>query len=106
MQNIVKLKRDIRKIKTELFLIKKELEQRNSYRKRYISVNEAAIISGVSKSHIQKLIASKQIPHSKPTGKLIFINRKDLEKFLSKNRIASNDEVDNFVSNTMINFRK
>lgn len=105
MQQNEKILKDIRKIKKDLSFIKDEIYRRNLYRKKYITIKEAVIITGVSKSFIQKLVASKQIPHSKPNGKLVFIHRKDLEKFLSQNRIASNDEVDYLVSNSILNLK-
>ena len=86
----------------EIRLLKKEIKQRNLYRKRLLSIEEASNLSGVSVSYIQKLTASKQLPHSKPTGKLIFIHRKDLEAFLSQNYISSNDEVDSKVADYSI----
>ena len=87
----------------ELRLLKKEVKQRNLYRKRLLTIEEASKLSGVSISYIQKLTSSKQIPHSKPTGKLIFIHRKDLEAFLSQNYVSSNDEVNSTVANFLIN---
>ncbi|MBM6500196.1 helix-turn-helix domain-containing protein [Flavobacterium macrobrachii] len=90
----------------ELRLLKKEVKQRNLYRKRLLTIEEAAKLSGVSVSYIQKLTSSKQIPHSKPTGKLIFIHRKDLETFLSQNYISSNDEVNSNVSDYLLRNKK
>ena len=90
----------------ELRLLKKEVKQRNLYRKRLLTIEEAAKLSGVSVSYIQKLTSSKQIPHSKPTGKLIFIHRKDLEAFLSQNYISSNDEVNSNVSDYLLRNKK
>lgn len=90
----------------ELRFLKKEIKLRNLYRKRLLTIEQASIISGVSKSYIQKLVASKKLSHSKPTGKLIFIHRKDLEAFLSQNYIASNDEVESKISDYLLKIRK
>lgn len=95
-------KNTLRAILKELRLLKKEVRRRNLYRKRFLSISEAAIITGVSKSYIQKLIASKQLSHTKPTGKLVFINRKDLQNFLSQNYVPSQDELETTVSNYLI----
>jgi excisionase family DNA binding protein len=86
----------------ELRLLKKEIKQRNLYRKRLLTIGEAAKISGVSVSYIQKLTSSKQLPHFKPTGKLIFIHRKDLETFLCQNYISTNDELEYNVANHLL----
>ena len=89
----------------EVRLLKKEIILRNLYRKRLLTIEQAATVSGVSKSYIQKLVASKKLSHSKPTGKLIFIHRRDLEKFLSQNYIASNDEVESNVSDYILSIK-
>ncbi len=89
----------------ELRFLKKEIKLRNLYRKRLLTIEQASIVSGVSKSYIQKLVASRKLSHSKPTGKLIFIHRKDLEDFLSQNYIASNDEVESNVSDYLLKIR-
>lgn len=95
--------REVKLLKKQITFLKKEIKQRNLYRKRLLTIEEASKISGVSKSYIQKLTASKQIPYSKPTGKLIFIHRKDLERFLSSNYISSDKEIDSHVADYLIN---
>jgi len=87
----------------EIRLLKKEIKQRNLYRKKYLKTDEVAKIMGVSKSQVQKLTASKKIPHSKPSGKLIYIQRKDLYHFLSSNYISSNEELNSHVADFIIN---
>lgn len=92
----------IREVRT----LRKEVRNSTLFRKRIYTLKEASIVLGISYSQIQKLVSSKQIPHSKPTGKLIFIRRRDLEKFVMKNRIESEDEIDTIVSNSLLNLRK
>ena len=87
----------------ELRFLKKEIKLRNLYRKRLLTIAQASIVSGVSISYIQKLVASKKLSHSKPTGKLVFIHRRDLETFLSQNYIPSNDEVESSVADYLLN---
>ncbi|PIE50511.1 MAG: hypothetical protein CSA38_02625 [Flavobacteriales bacterium] len=99
------LKSILKKILNELKILKKEVKKRNLYRKRLLTTSEAAIVTGVSQSYIQKMVASKSLPHSKPTGKLIFIHRRDLEKFLLQNYTPSNDEVECEVSNVIISLK-
>lgn len=95
--------KEIRLVKKEVRLIKKEIVKRNLYRKRYLTISQASLVVGVSKSFIQKLVSSKQIPHSKPNGKLVFIHRKDLEEFLSQNHISSNEEIESKVADYLLN---
>lgn len=94
---------EVKLLKRQITILKKEIKQRNLYRKRLLTIEEASKISGVSKSYIQKLTASKLIPYSKPTGKLIFIHRKDLEQFLSSNYISTNEELNSRVADFIIN---
>lgn len=95
----------LKTILRELRNLKREVKKSNLSRKRILTIKEASIVAGVSISLIQKLVASNQIIHSKPNGKLIFIRRRDLESFLMRNRITSNDEVDTIVANNLINFK-
>jgi len=89
----------------EIRILKREVKKSNLSRKRILTMNEASIVAGVSISFIQKLITSKQISYSKPNGKLIFIKRRDLESFLMRNYILSNDEVETIVANNIITLR-
>jgi len=89
----------------EIRNLKREVKKSNLFRKRIYTMTEASIVAGVSISLIQKLVASNQIIHSKPNGKLIFIRRRDLEKFLMRNRISSIDEVDTIVANNLLNLK-
>lgn len=62
--------------------------------KEMLSFNEASAFAGISKSYLYKLTSSRRIPHYKPTGKLIFFNRRELQDWLQKNKISSIDEIE------------
>lgn len=85
--------------------LKREIKSVNLYRKRIYTIKEVSKVIGVSESYIQKLISSKQIPHSKPTGKLIFVRRRDLENFLMKNYITSEDDIDTIVADKLLELK-
>ena len=74
--------------------------------KPYYTTKEAAALLGVSVSYMQKLVASKQITHFRPTGKLIFIKHSDLESFITRNRIHSNDDIDSIVADNLLKHKK
>ena len=93
------------KLLKEVRSLKREMKNSSLYRKRIYTMKEAALVSNVSESYIQKLISSNQIPHSKPTGKLIFIRRRDLEKFLMKNYVNTSEEIETIVSNNLITIK-
>lgn len=55
------------------------------YQKPFLTFQEAIQFTGLSKSHLYKLTSKGVIPHSKPTGKLIFFERIKLEEWLRQN---------------------
>lgn len=61
--------------------------------KEVLNFNEACAYTGLSKSAMYKLTCYKQVPHYKPTGKLVFFNRRELEAWLQQNRVASEQEL-------------
>lgn len=61
--------------------------------KEVLTLEEAARYMGVNKSHIYRLTAMGLIPHSKPTGKLCFFKRTELDEWLMSNRIATTTEI-------------
>lgn len=95
----------LKTILSELRVLQKETKKSNLNRKKILTLKEAATVIGVSDSYIQKMIASKSIKHSKPSGKLIFIRRKDLDVFIMRNPIITNDEVESFVANTLLTIK-
>jgi excisionase family DNA binding protein len=89
----------------EIKNLQEEIKRSNLFKKPFYTTREASEYLGVSVSYMQKLVASKQISHSRPTGKLIFIRRNELEAFITRNRIHSNDEVDDIVANNLLNLK-
>jgi excisionase family DNA binding protein len=62
--------------------------------KKKLTLKEAALYTGYKESYIYKLTASKQIPHSKPGGGAIFFDREELEEWLSRNKVKTNEEIE------------
>ena len=89
----------------EVKSLRKELKNSMLFRKRIYTLKEAAIVLGVSYSQIQKLVSSKKIPHSCPNGKLIFIRRRDLEKFVMKNYVQTEDDMDTIIADNLLNLK-
>lgn len=61
--------------------------------KEVLTLAEAARYMGVSKSTLYKLTMERAIPHYKPTGKMCFFNREELENWLRSNRVAPAEEI-------------
>lgn len=58
------------------------------------NVEEAASYLKVSKSHIYKLTYQNLIPYSKPSGKKIFIVKKDLDDFIKMSKTKTKYQID------------
>lgn len=57
--------------------------------KEVLTLDEAAQYTGMKKSYLYKLTASKAIPHYKPNGKNCFFRRTELEDWLMTNPVAT-----------------
>ncbi len=79
---------EVKKIKSIEASIKQIKEQMWTV-KETLTIHEASVYLGVSESYIYKLTSSKQIPHYKPNGKLIYFNRKELNKWVMRNQVQT-----------------
>lgn len=70
-----------------------ELENKLFMLKDFFTLEEAAKYLNVSKRQLYYLTATNQLPHYKPNGKLIFIQREELHKWLLKHKILSEEEI-------------
>lgn len=61
--------------------------------KEVLTSDEAAKYMGISKSYLYKLTMLQKVPHYKPTGKMCYFNRMELESWLQSNRVATADEI-------------
>lgn len=62
--------------------------------KNVLTIDDAAVLTGMSKSHIYKLTCSRQIPFYKPSGKVLFFDREELEGWLKQNRVTPEYEAE------------
>ncbi|NYJ28073.1 helix-turn-helix domain-containing protein [Allomuricauda sp. ARW1Y1] len=63
--------------------------------KDVLTFEEACDYMGVSRSFLYKLTSRRQIPHSKPNGKMIFFEKKKINIWLLQNRRKSKAEMEN-----------
>ena len=66
------------------------MEQTN----QLISTAEAAKFLGIKVSYLHKLMMRRVIPYYKPNGKLCFFAKEDLDAWLKRVRVKSQDEID------------
>lgn len=68
------------------------IERLLSSNKEVLTFEEACEYMGVSRSFLYKLTSRRQIPHSKPNGKMIFFEKKKINIWLLQNRRKLNTE--------------
>jgi len=57
--------------------------------KTVLTADEAARFLGISKSYLYKLTMKMEIPFYKPTGKVCYFNRLELETWMQNNRVEA-----------------
>lgn len=70
------------------------IERLLSSNKEVLTFEEACEYMGVSRSFLYKLTSRRQIPQSKPNGKMIFFERKKLNLWLLQNKRKSKAEIE------------
>lgn len=59
-----------------------------------LTTQEAADYIGLKVSYLHKLMMKRVIPFYKPNGKLCFFDKNDLDKWLMRVRVPSQEEID------------
>lgn len=62
--------------------------------KQILTVEDLINYTGFSRSYIYKLVHKKIIPYSKPNGKSLFFQKKDIDNFLLRNKSKSLYEIE------------
>ncbi len=78
-----------------------ELEERLDRIERLLTANkevltfeETSEYTGISRSYLYKLTAAREIPHSKPNGKMLFFEKAKLNIWLLQNGRKSRSEIE------------
>ncbi len=82
--------------------IEKLLIEQQTMQKEVLNFNETCHYLEVSQSHLYKLTSSGSIPHYKPNGKKIYFQREELNQWLLKNRVDSQDEIETEAANYLM----
>lgn len=67
--------------------------------KEVLTSEETARYMGVARSYLYKLTCGNKIPHYKPLGKMCYFNRVEIEKWLQRNRVATEVELQERANN-------
>lgn len=62
--------------------------------KSVLTMEEAALFTGLTKAYLYELTWKKAIPFYKPNGRKIYFDRAELEAWLKQNRVQTQDEAD------------
>lgn len=68
------------------------LENTLSAAKEVLTLEEAALFMGISKSSLYKMIHRHELPFFRPNGKLIYFEKAELLKWMRQNRSMSEAE--------------
>lgn len=71
-----------------------ESNLQHNFNKDVLTLEEACIYCGISKSYMYKLTSAQLIPHFKPRDRLIYFKKRDLESWLLQNRVSTKKEIE------------
>lgn len=57
------------------------------YSKKMITLDETALLLGMSKAYLYKLTYERRIPHYKPMGKFIYFDREEVEAWMRRVKV-------------------
>ena len=80
------------KFQKQLEDIEKHILEQTVMKKDFLTVSDAALYAGVSKSYLYKLTSGRAIPFYRPASKLIFFKRTELNDWILNNRCATIQE--------------
>lgn len=72
----------------------KRLETMVTIQKTVLNLNEVATYTGLSKSYLYHLTSTGGIPCYKPSGKIIYFNKDEIEKWMLSNRKSTREEIE------------
>ena len=70
------------------------IESRLSVQKSVLNLKELSNYLGLSQSHIYKLTSEGKIPFYKPSGKNIYFDRVEIDKWILQNRKKTQNEIE------------
>lgn len=63
--------------------------------KTALNMNDVCLLTGLSKSHVYKLVWKKKIPYYKSDGgKLTYFNKQEIENWLLTHRVSTDEELE------------
>lgn len=70
------------------------IERLLASQKDTLTFDEASDYTGISKSYLYKLTSASRIPHYKPEGKTIYFDRAEVDTWLKRNPVKTNEQIE------------
>lgn len=77
------------------------IETQTLANKEILTLGEAAIFLGVSKSYLYKKTCKREIPFYRPGNKTIFMKRSELQEWVFSNRQLTKADIEMHASNSL-----
>lgn len=75
-------------------LIKSSAQQATLAAKQALNMSDAALLTGLSRSHLYKMVCAKKVPYYKsPGGKLTYFDKGELTAWMLQHRVKTSDEL-------------
>lgn len=93
----------MKNLNEELNRLNQLLTEQNLMKKEILTVDEASLYLGISKSNLYKKTSAHKIPHFKPEGKIIYFKREELDEWMLRNRQSTVEEITDKAASLIIN---
>lgn len=74
--------------------------------KETLTSSECAKYLGVTRTNLYRLTSRREIPHSKPLGKQVYFNKTEIDQWVMRNRVATEEELKAKATKVMSNLNK
>ena len=71
--------------------------------KNVLTLDDVACLTGLSKSHLYKLTCTRQIPFFRPSGKVIYFDKGEIESWMKQNRVSTLAEAEHYAMRYCLN---
>ena len=93
-QNSVQKDTQVTKLIADLQKRVETLEDMLEAGKEVLTVEEAAKFMGMARSSLYKMTSDQTIPFYRPNGKMIFFEKADILSWIRRNRVYTQEEID------------
>jgi len=71
--------------------------------KQALTMNDTALLTGLSKSHLYKLVCAKKIPYFKSQGgKLTYFDKDEVNSWMLQHRVKTSSELETEAANYIV----